>query len=156
MGKKITAILVAVIILLLSVSGLAESVWVLCNPKSYVNVRLGSSKKSMLIGTLECGQPIETDWKEKNGWVHIYTDSCECGEGWIRKGYVTEQAPVIEPARTYRVASNYPVLCRNMVNGRVIKKLHNDDTVVVYSFSDWAVTSKGYIKMEYLEVSGDD
>lgn len=156
MRKRIIAAILAAIILQFCATGIAEEAWVLCNPKSHVNIRLGSSKKSMLIGTLECGDVIETDWQEKNGWIHITAESAECGDGWIRKGYITQQQPVIEQETTYIISSNQPVLCRNKIDGKVIKRLYNGDIVKVYSHSDWAVTNKGYIKYEFLEVNIDE
>ena len=70
-----------------------ERVWVLCDPKSYVNIRYRPSGRSEVMGRAECGDDFYTDGKSSRGFLHVYAPT-ETGEGWISKGYIVTEEPV--------------------------------------------------------------
>ena len=77
----------------------------------------------------------------------------EYGEGWIFAGNTVEDQPVkLEKARA-NVAASGRVMSYRWVNGGKNKWVQVGAEVKVYGWSDqWAVTNKGYIRTEYLEV----
>lgn len=149
--KRWSAIVLAIILILIAVIANGEEVWVLCQPDSYVNVRVNPSKNAQVIGRIDCGDQLETDGKEKDGWLHLVGLSLEESDGWIKKGYVTYYEPVFPENRTFFVCSRSRVACRKTINGNIRKWLYNGDDVLVYCYSDWAVTNKGFVMMDYLE-----
>lgn len=143
--KKILAILL--ILCLLPAWALTEKAWILCNPKSYVTCRRSPIKGAMLLGRYDCGDPVETTGKEKNGFVQVET-CFEMGLGWVYAGYIVYDEPV-EVNEKRVITSNARVLARRWVNGPVKKRLKNMTEIFVYWESPtWAYTSKGYIKTE--------
>jgi hypothetical protein len=135
--------------------------WIMCKPGdktkdrpgSRVSVRMEPSKKSPEIGFLECGDSFQTDGESVDGWI-----SClGVGEtnGWIYCGYVCTEKPEIIGERYVCVAKKQ-VACRKWMGGPKIEDkpwLKNGQNVQVYaSDGEWAITNRGYIKAEYLEV----
>ena len=141
----------------LAIAGKAEETvtrWALCKPGDRVNLRLEPSKSSKSVGWLECGDSFQTDGKKKKGWLRVLdAGECEC---WIYSGYVAEEEPVAVFENYVCVAKKW-VACRRWVNGPQIngklRWLHNGSSVsVFYIAGKWAVTSRGYIRAEWLEV----
>ena len=128
--------------------------WALCKPRDHVNLREEPRKDSKSVGWLECGDSFYTDGIIKNGWLHVLdVGECDC---WIYAGYVSFEAPVYVDEQYVCVAKKW-VACRRWVNGPQIKGrrgwLHNGTNVNVhYIAGDWAVTDRGYIRSEWLEV----
>ena len=127
--------------------------WAFCKPKDRVNLRIKPSKESKSVGWLECGDQFLTDGTKKDGWIKVLDrGECEC---WIYSGYVVEEQPVRVEENYVCVARKW-VACRRWVDGPQIKGklgwLHNGSNVnVFYIAGDWAITSRGYIRSEWLE-----
>lgn len=150
--KRIIALMLFIACLAAIPAGYADEVeyYVICNPKSYVCVRNEPKKKAAKSGQFDCGDYVISDGTEKNGYLHIL-GGFE-GDGWIYKGNLVADQPVIEK-QTMRVNSNWSVICRKSVSGKKVGMLSNGDTVTVYAHSaEWAVTDKGYIRTDFLEV----
>ena len=129
-------------------------VYALCKPGSQVTVRRTPSKSGQEVGYLEVGDWFETDGSSSNGYIRAYGIG-EYGEGWVYCGYVTEYEP--EPVfDTYCCVAKNRVACRRWMNGPKVEHLpwlvNGSDVQVFYIAGDWACTSRGYIKAEYLEV----
>ena len=153
--KKIISILIVFACLssILPASGSEDVYFIICNPNSYVCVRNSPKKGNNETGRFDCGDYVRSDGVKKNGYLHI-TEVME-GDGWIYAGNVVEDQPVIEKQKM-RVNSNSNVICRRSVNGKKVGILTNGDVVTVYARSEkWAVTDKGYIMTEYLEVDNE-
>ena len=129
--------------------------WILCKPKSIVYVRRDPAKSSEMVGRLECGDEIQTDGKTRNGWIHV-NGIGEFGSGWVYCGFVSLEQPE-NVDEQYVCVAKKQVACRRWMDGPQISGklgwLHNGSNVTVFYIADgWAVTSRGYIKAEFLEV----
>lgn len=128
--------------------------WILCKPGSQVNVRRTPDKRAMEVGYLEVGDWFLTDGTSSDGWIRCYGIG-EYGEGWIYSGYVAieEPKPVYEQ---YVCVAKTRVACRKWIDGPKVDGhawLTNGSNVqVFYIAGDWAITSRGYIRSEWLEV----
>lgn len=128
--------------------------WALCKPGDRVNLRIEPAKGSKSVGWLECGESFQTDGTRMHGWIRVLdAGECEC---WIYSGYVVTEEPVAVFENYVCVAKKW-VACRRWVNGPQIngrlRWLHNGSSVsVFYIAGKWAVTSRGYIRAEWLEV----
>ena len=95
-----------------------------------------------------------TDGTSSDGWIRCYGIG-EYGEGWIYSGYVAieEPKPVYEQ---YVCVAKTRVACRKWIDGPKVDGyawLTNGSNVqVFYIAGDWAITSRGYIRSEWLEV----
>lgn len=159
-GLIVVSVIIALIILLVSILFIparAEEeyeVWALLKPGDYVNVRMAPNKKSEKIGYLDAGDSCWTDGRTKNGFLHVYGVG-EC-DGWVYKWYmVTEEPEVVN--EYYVVTAKNRVLCRRGIGGPRIKGrlgwMKNGTTVKVFSIAgNWAITSRGYVRSEWLEV----
>ena len=154
-----SAILAVIVVLVGCAIGGAEEndgmvkCWILCQPGSQVNVRRTPSKNGMEVGFLEVGDWFWTDGSRKDGWIRCYGIG-EYGEGWIYSGYVATEEPVKIFEQYVCVAKNR-VACRRWMGGPQTSRpwLKNGSNVDVFYMADeWAVTSRGYIKSEWLEV----
>ena len=130
------------------------NVYTLCKPGSQVTVRRTPSKSGQEVGYLEVGDSFLTDGSSSNGYIRCYGIG-EYGEGWVYCGYVTEYEP--EPVfQTYCCVAKNRVACRRWMNGPKVEHspwlVNGSDVQVFYIAGDWACTSRGYIKAEYLEV----
>lgn len=128
--------------------------WIMCKPGDYVNVRRTPSKNGMEVGRLDCGDGFLTDGTSSNGWIRVYGIG-EYGEGWVYCGYVSIYEPRIV-GETYVCVAPNRVACRRWMDGPKAQNpwLKNGSLVQVFVMTDeWAVTSRGYIRSEYLEVS---
>ena len=122
--------------------------FVICNPESYVWVRRSPKKASQEEGYLEIGDSVWSNGETRNGFMKVYTDGID---GWVFKGYLITSRPVVNKHRAV-VNSNARVACRRYVNGSKQGWVKNGQEVTVFATGDgWAVTSKGFIKEEYLE-----
>lgn len=126
--------------------------WVMCAPCSQVNLRMKPNKESRAVGFLELGDSFRTDGKSKNGFIHVLNaGECEC---WIYCGYVVAEEPEII-MENYVCEAKRRVACRRWVDGPQYKGragwLNNGSCVAVYAAAEgWAVTSRGYIRIEWL------
>lgn len=151
MRKAIAAIIViCALTTLFAVSGYGAEYFIICNPSSCVCVRRSPKKGADVTGRLDCGDEIETDNRERNGYIHVLGIT-EYGEGWVHSGYVVEDKPVIERCMA-SVAAPGRVAARRFVNGKRLRWLNVCMDVRVYARSaEWTVTSKGFVKTMYLE-----
>lgn len=126
--------------------------FIICDPESYVCVHLTPKKKGQETGRLEIGDKVYADGKKKNGFMHCVGINNEWGEGWVYKGYLVEEKPIVHKTKA-TVTSNGKVFCRSYVNGAKHGSLKNGAEVKVLAYtSEWAVTNKGYIQTRYLEM----
>ena len=133
----------------------AETVWVMCQPDSRVNIRSRPSGRSEAVGYAECGDGFATDGKQKNGFVHVFA-SVEAGEGWISAGYLVWEQPE-QVGRQMVISAKGRVNARKTIGGKRRCWVRPGDTVTVYWAADWAVTNKGFIQTKYLaEGVGDE
>lgn len=124
--------------------------WVMCRPGSEVMVRERPDRSSPCTGAVVCGEELRTDWKEKNGWLHLVGLANETGEGWVHQGYVvfTEPKKVDEEW----TVTGGRVACRKCIEGRRTAWAKSGSRVKVYLVADeWAVTDRGYIMKQYLQ-----
>lgn len=131
--------------------------WVMCRPGSErqlneIMIRERPTKKADATGAAAAGDSMQTDYEEKGGWLHVVDLANETGDGWIFGGYIVYE----EPKTINRLAEVHAkgrVHCRKWINGPHKGWVRSGDTVEVYMIADgWAVTNKGYIRCEYLEV----
>ena len=159
--KIVAALLIAVILILIGfiVGSYCRSedqlvkCWVLCKPGSQVNVRRTPDKRGQEVGFLEVGDWFLTDGSSSNGYIRVY-EIGEYGEGWIYCGYVVEEEP--EPVyEQYVCVAKNRVACRKWISGPQTSLpwlMNGSDVQVFWKTSEWAITARGYIRSEYLEV----
>ena len=145
--KKILAILLALFLLI--GSALADTVYILCQPDSFVNVRAFPKKNAEIAGRVELGWELETDGVRKNGYIHVFGFE---GDAWINAGFVTDSPVEIRRIET-EIYSSGRVACRRSIKGTRRKWLKDGQKVVIYAVAgDWAITNQGFIQMRYLGV----
>lgn len=152
--KRAISILIVLTVLFAVLTAFADEgeYFIICNPESYVWVRRSPKKTAEETGRLEIGDKVYADGPRKNGYVHVDGLSTEWGEGWVWKGYLVEDQPVIYNGNG-TVASNGRVACRRYVNGSRKGWAKSGTEVRVLAYSDeWAVTSRGFIQTKYLEM----
>lgn len=126
--------------------------WVMCQPGGEVMIRERPGRKAPAVGAAACGERMRTDWEERDGWVHLVDVNNETGEGWIFGGYIVCEEPR-EVNRLAEVHARGRVACRKWIGGKRRSWIRSGDTVEVYLAADgWAVTNRGFIRAEYLEV----
>lgn len=159
MKKRILIILILTATLINPVIWLDKAVadsdgyFILCHPESFLNARFSPSKRGSLIGSLYCGDYVETDGQEKGGYIHCTNLTFETDEGWIYAGYLVDTQPEIREF-TARIIASGRVACRNKVGGKRIRWAKPGLEVTVFAQTDeWSVTSKGYIQTKYLQAS---
>lgn len=151
--------MIAGIMMLLVVTGLLaagaaeemderETVWVLCNPKSFVNLREHPSGRSCVAGRAECGDAFITDGVKEKGFLHVIA-SVEAGDCWISERYIVYEEPQ-RIGETRVIESTGRVASRAYIGGRRNRWLRNGDEVKVYWMAEWAVTNKGFIRSEFI------
>ena len=143
-------ILIVFLCLIMAASAaLSDTVYVLCQPDSFVYVREFPKKGAQMAGYAELGDALETDGVKRNGYLLVYGFE---GDAWISTGFVTEYPVTVFTART-QINSKGRVACRRSINGTRRKWLKNGSEVTIYAFSaDWAITDKGFIQTKYLGV----
>lgn len=152
----IGAIVKGIVVALLIILGVmvyhdcfADSVWVLCQPDSFVNVREFPKLKAKECGWCELGDELETDGIKRNGFIHVLGFE---GDGWIYAGYVIDEPVIVGEVRT-EIRSKGRVAARRYIKGKRRKWLKDGAEVTVYGYSDsWAVTDQGFIQTQYLGV----
>lgn len=152
--KRATAIIVLITVVFALLSAFAEDrqVFILCDPETPVNVRRTPKKGAEVSGRLDFGDEVETDGLIRNGYLHVIGIT-EDGEGWIFAGYVVDDPPVKLERAMATVASNGRVMAHRWIGGKRKCWLKVETDLRVYAISDeWAVTEKGYVRTEYLEV----
>ena len=131
-----------------------QTVYVMMKTGDYVNVRTGPGKRYQKLGYLETGDDIQTDGKTRNGWLHIVNLNMEAEEGWIYAGYTVDEKPEQLTGESFRIDAPGRVACRKWVNGPRRAWAKKGSTVTVYAIGgEWALTNRGYIRAEYLEVT---
>lgn len=142
-------LIVLLCLLIVCVSAIADTVYVLCQPDSFVYVRAFPVKGSEQAGYAELGDALETDGVKKNGFLHVGGFE---GDAWINIGFVTEYPVTIFNGKT-QINSKGRVACRRSINGTRRKWLKDGTEVVIYAFADdWAVTNQGFIQTQFLGV----
>ena len=128
-----------------------ETCYVLCNPRSTVNIHDGPSKGYSVIACAECGDELLLDGKHKGEWVHIINGWAN-EDGWIHRGYVSDSPVQIE---TYQAYGYLKVRIRNRIGGALKGTLKKGEEVTVYASATgpdgWAYTNRGYIQAKYLD-----
>lgn len=157
MGVILVAIVLCALFLL-HVAGYAEpiteQVWVLCDPESYVTLRTGPGKNKPEFGGGLCGAEYWTDGKTQNGFLHILEVPAEESEGWVSARYIVYDRPVEVNERRV-ITGDGRVACRKWVNGKIKSWVMPGDEITVYWMSaSWAVTSRGYIKSDFISGGG--
>lgn len=150
--KRMIMLLMALILLctVASAERIQEEVWVLCMPDSEVNVREKPKKTGEIFGGAMCGACMWTDNVKKNGYLHVLDLAAESDTGWISARYVVYDEPV-EVNAVMEIRSDGRVACRRWINGKINSWIMNGDRLTVYWMSpSWAVTSRGYIRSEFL------
>lgn len=128
------------------------SVFILCNPKTPVNVRRSPKKGNNVSGRLDFGDSVMTDGEKRNGYLHVLGVT-EDGEGWIFAGYVIEDEPEKMEQTRANVAASGRVMSYRWIDGKRNGWVKVGTDLRVLAISDeWAVTDRGYIRTEYLEV----
>ena len=147
--KRFLALLLAV--LFIGTAAVAEdyTVYVLCQPDSFVYVRQFAKRDAEQAGYACLGDELTTDGKKKNGFLHVY--GFEDG-GWIYAGFVTRYPVTVELIET-AIESRGRVACRRYIHGTRRKWLKNGQKVTVYAYADdWSITNQGFIQTQYLGV----
>lgn len=149
----LTATLINPVIWLDKTAADSDGYFILCHPESFLNARFSPSKRGSLIGSLYCGDYVETDRQKKGGYVHCTNLTFETNEGWIYTGYLVETEPVVEEYKA-TVIANGRVACRNRIGGKRVRWVKPGAEVTVFAHTDeWCVTNKGYIQAKYLRAS---
>ena len=155
--RKLLTVMTALLMSLLNLPGLCgsralavetETIWVVCQPDSSVNIRSKASGRSEQVGYALPGDDFQTDGEKKNGFLHIFAP-IEAMEGWISLGYVVWE----EPEKVYEVReieASGRVAARRTIDGKRRRWLKPGDTVTVYYIAEWCVTSAGFVRWEYL------
>lgn len=153
----IMTIVAGALVVLMHHTGLAEEAdygeicWVICNPKSFVNIRVNPSGRSDVGGRAECADRFCTDGVKKKGFVHVDAP-IEAGDGWISERYIVYSEPVYV-GKVCRIESSGRVACREYIGGDRTRWLRDGDEVTVYWMAEWAVTNKGFIQSEYIRTN---
>ena len=153
--KRILSLILALILALSLITAGAEefTLWVMCKPNTYVNVRYTPKKNGQICGYLDSGDSFTSDGEVRNGFI----SALDAGEGgWVSEKYVVDEEPVIVNEYYICVALNRAA-CRQWINGPRIKGklgwIKNGVRVKVYMITgEWALTARGYIRSEWLEV----
>lgn len=129
---------------------ITEQVWVICEPAGTVNIRRKPGGE--VFGGATCGNELWTDNRQKNGYLHVIDLAAEEDEGWISTRYIVYDEPAAINGPMV-ITGNGRVAVRKWIGGKIIRWLQPGDGVHVYWMSEeWAVTDRGYIRSEFLEV----
>lgn len=140
-------LLVLLCLLIVCFSALADTVYVLCQPDSFVNVRAFPKTSAEVVGYAELGWQLETAGVRKNGFEKV---SGYEGDAWIYAGFLSDYPVTIMTFDT-QIVSKGRVACRRAINGTRRKWLKDGAEVTVYAFSDeWSITNRGFIKTAFL------
>jgi len=124
--------------------------WILCRPGTEVLVREKPGRRATVCGAVSCGAELQTDGREKGGYLHLVNVANETGEGWVHNGYVV----YMEPELVYEervIIGGARVACRKWIDGKRTAWAKDGSTVTVYAVSSgWAVTNKGFIQDRFI------
>ena len=143
-----TALLIAVMVILPARAVETETIWVICQPDSVVNIRSRASSRSDAVGYAMPCDSFETDGVRRKGFLHIYAP-IEAMEGWVSLGYVVydEPVPVYEERE---IDASGRVAARRTIDGKRRCWLKPGETVRVYYVAEWCVTSAGFVRREFI------
>ena len=143
-----TALLMALIVVLPARAVETETIWVICQPDSVVNIRSRASSRSDSVGYACPCDSFETDGVTKQGFIHVFA-SIEAMEGWISLGYVVYEEPV--PVYEDReIDASGRVAARRTIGGKRRRWLKPGDSVKVYYEAEWCVTNAGFVRREFI------
>ena len=158
MKKSLIVILIFLIAALLLIVSLIDSAsadekFILCRPRTEINVRACPKWGGENIGHLYFGDSVELDGKVRNGFAHIVGLSFESMEGWIYQGLLVDTPPVVFECKD-QIISDGRVAARQYIGGKRNKWLRSGKEVVVYAISEeWSITDQGYVQTKYLSVN---
>jgi len=145
----VVVMLAAVIIVASRAEDVYAKGWILC--KDYVLIRTTPSRSASECGQLDPGDEIEIDGETADGFAHIVSPC----DGWVWAGNITF-AQVEKIDDTMVVVARKQVACRRWIDGPQIEDnkwaKNGTEVKVFYMSEEWAVTSRGYIRSEWLEV----
>ena len=150
-NRMMVFIAVLIVIWMAVESVLADTGYIICQPNDYINVRIKPTRKSDAIGHLDCGDSVELYDVEKNGFIKCsgFED-----DGWVSKRYIVYEKPQVVNSMAYVVCKGR-LAARKWIKGKLRKWLYNGDKIKVYCMTDeWAVTDKGFVQSQYLELEG--
>jgi hypothetical protein len=135
-----------------------QTLYVMCRPKSFVNVREFPKKKAKVIGRLECGDEVLTLNEKRGKFIKIYAPTLEGGTRWVHRGYLTDEKPeVYEDGKACTVKAKGRVALRRYIKGARRAWIRPGKTLTVYAMtSEWALTNRGFIMTEYLEETDNE
>jgi len=152
--------IMSLLLVLVCIAGMAAAekpekkmttVWVLCQPDSYVVIRSSPRKTGLMECRAYAGDDFQTDGKKKNGYLHVY-GPFEAQDGWISARYMTESQPEIYPSGKKMTVWVKSVNCRWTIGGKRKGVLKRGAVVTVWlETEEWCVTNRGYIQTKYLE-----
>ena len=123
--------------------------YILC--KDYVIIRQWASRHATEIGQLDPCDTVEIDGKTKDGFAHIV----EPVDGWVWAGNIVFSQPEQIGSLAFVTAKNR-LACRRWVDGPHVESrpwvINGSEVRVFYMCDEWAVTSRGYVRSEWLEV----
>ena len=162
MKKRICALVLAAAVLLAALAAFAEeddadqfyTLYVICKPDSYVNVREFPKKNALQAGRVECGDEVETKGEKRGQYLKVYISGIEAGEGWIHRGYLVEEVPeVYRDGIPGEIRAKGRVAVRRFVDGPRRVWISPGKQVKIYALSDeWALTNRGFIRREFIEI----
>ena len=157
--KIVAALLIAVVIFLIgAVVGSycfgeepLATCYAFCKPGSTVIVRLDPSEGSGLAGRMDFGDEFKTDGESIDGWIRCIG----IGEGgWVYSAYASTSKPE-KVGAWYFNASVKQVAIRRWPTGPMVEKkpwLQPGETIqVLASDGEWAITTRGYVKADFIE-----
>ena len=153
MKKSLIVILIFLIAALLLIVSLIDSAsadekFILCRPRTEINVRACPKWGGEIIGHLYFGDSVELDGKVRNGFAHIVGLSFESMEGLL-----VDTPPVVFECKD-QIISDGRVAARQYIGGKRNKWLRSGKEVVVYAISEeWSITDQGYVQTKYLSVN---
>lgn len=146
---------IAALITMALIYSTAAAEWIICKPDSFVNVRRSPSKQATGIGRMELGEEITLTGKIQNGYAECIGLAFEETTGWIFAGYIVDDEPEVLDGDLYRNCGNGRTALRKWVDGPRRAWATEETTFTVYAMTpEWALTSKGYIRTEYIEPEG--
>ena len=132
----------------------AEDFYVLCRPGGEVNIRAKPKLNSRIVACASFGDRLTGD-KEQNGFVHVTGLAAEEDSGWIYKGLLVKDQPIVSKG-TAQIMKADAVMCRKYADrsSKAVKKYKAGENVKVLAISEeWCVTEKGYIMTEFLTLN---
>ena len=130
-----------------------QALYVMCKPKSFVNVRPFPKKKGEPVGRIECGEEVMTLGEKRGKYIKIYSPTFDSADCWVHRGYLTEEKPeIFEDGKTFVIRAKGRVAVRRYIRGARRAWIKPGKTLTVYAItSEWALTNRGFIMTEYLE-----